>query len=206
MGYDIRADYNQQYIFPRRLEDWVDEKHSTRFVRDFVDSLDLTKLGFREHKAIHGRPPYSTELKLKIWVYGYFKKIYSTRGLETATYENVGMIWLFGGETSGSQHVVELLGREQEGDKRGISFCNTCCEAFWSDWHGIACVRWDEDSSERVERQGFAARGFAARAIGDRFSDRRDHVDNRIEAEERGVGEYGFYGGARCVGDAIFCG
>jgi len=96
MGYDIRADYNQQYIFPRRLEDWVDEKHSARFIRFFVDSLDLKKLGFREHKAIHGRPPYSTELKLKIWVYGYFKKIYSTRGLETATYENVGMIWLMG--------------------------------------------------------------------------------------------------------------
>src|SRR4030042_1800249 len=96
MGYDIRADYNQQTLFPRRLEDWIDERHPARFIRFFVDSLDFTKLGFREHKAIHGRPPYSTELKLKIWVYGYFKKIYSSRGLEAATYDNVGMIWLSG--------------------------------------------------------------------------------------------------------------
>jgi transposase len=93
---DIRADYNQQRLFPRRLEDWVDAKHPARFIREFVESLALKKLGFREHKLITGRPPYSTELKLKIWVYGYFKKIYSTRGLENATYENVGMMWLCG--------------------------------------------------------------------------------------------------------------
>jgi transposase len=93
---DIRADYFQQRLFPRRLEDWLDEKHEARFVRDFVDRIDLKVLGFREHKLQTGRPPYSTELKLKIWVYGYFKKIYSTRGLERATYENVGMMWLSG--------------------------------------------------------------------------------------------------------------
>lgn len=93
---DIRADYNQQRLFPRRLEDWIDEKHEARFIRDFVDSLDLKKLGFCEHRLLTGRPPYSTELKLKIWIYGYFKKIYSTRGLEKATYENVGMMWLSG--------------------------------------------------------------------------------------------------------------
>jgi transposase len=76
---DIRADYMQQRIFPRRLEYWIGEGHEARFVRDFVDSLELKELGFREHKLLTGRPPYSTELKLKIWVYGYFKKIYSTR-------------------------------------------------------------------------------------------------------------------------------
>jgi len=93
---DIRADYNQQRLFPRRLEDWLDERHPARFIREFVESLSLKKLGFHEHKLRTGRPPYSTELKLKIWVYGYFKKIYSTRGLEAATYDNVGMMWLSG--------------------------------------------------------------------------------------------------------------
>ena len=93
---DLRADYNQQRLLPRRLEDWIDAKHQARFVRDFINMLDLKKLGFCEHQLLNGRPPYSTELKLKIWVYGYFKKIYSTRGLEAATYDNIGMMWLSG--------------------------------------------------------------------------------------------------------------
>lgn len=93
---DIRADYNQQRLFPRRLEDWIDEQHPVRFIRDFVEVLDLKGLGFFEHKLLTGRPPYSTELKLKVWVYGYFNRIYSTRGLEKATYDNIGMMWLCG--------------------------------------------------------------------------------------------------------------
>ena len=91
-----RADYNQQRLFPRRMEDWVDERHPVRFIRDFVDALDLRELGFCEHRLLTGRPPYSTELKLKVWVYGYFNRIYSTRGLEKATYDDIGMLWLCG--------------------------------------------------------------------------------------------------------------
>ena len=41
-----RADYNQQRLFPRRMEDWIDEKHPVRFIRDFVDALDLREVGF----------------------------------------------------------------------------------------------------------------------------------------------------------------
>ena len=58
MENDIRADYNQQTLFPRRLEDWVDDKHSARFVRDFIDSLALKKLGFCEHKLLNGLKPH----------------------------------------------------------------------------------------------------------------------------------------------------
>ncbi|MBU1625844.1 hypothetical protein KKB18_00590 [bacterium] len=50
----------------------------------------MKKLGFREYKLIRERPPYSTELKLKVLLYGYFKKIYSSRCFETSTYDNVG--------------------------------------------------------------------------------------------------------------------
>ncbi|MBU1626986.1 IS1182 family transposase [bacterium] len=105
MVHDIRADYNQQRVLARRIEDWLDDKHQARFVRDFVDHLDLKKLCFKEHKLFTGRSPYSTEMKLKIWIYGYFKKMYSCRALAEATYENVGMMFLTG-ENHPSRNVI----------------------------------------------------------------------------------------------------
>jgi len=113
-----RADYSQQRIFPCRMEDWIDEKHPARFIRDFVDVLDLGKLGFMEHKLLTGRPPYSTELKLKIWVYGYFNRIYSTRGLEKSTYDDIGMMWLCGEHHPDHNVLWEFWDRNKQAIRR----------------------------------------------------------------------------------------
>ena len=82
MRREIRADYNQLLMFPPAVDDWIGSDHPARFVRDFVDSLDLEKLGFRIRESHMGRPNYSSDLLLKVWVYGYLTKNLSTRGLE----------------------------------------------------------------------------------------------------------------------------
>lgn len=96
MSYEIKADYNQSFVLPPNLEDWLPADHPARFIRYFVEQLDLTELGFCEHACRDGRSPYSNDLKLKIWLYGYFHKIRSLRGLESACYNHIGMIWLTG--------------------------------------------------------------------------------------------------------------
>jgi transposase len=96
MSREIRADYQQLLMFPPSLEEWVGPEHPARFIRDFVDSLDLPSLGFRERTAQEGRPPYSTEMLLKVWLYGYLNRIRSTRLLERGCRENLGLIWLTG--------------------------------------------------------------------------------------------------------------
>lgn len=96
MSYSIEPDYNQQYLFPPRLEDLLPKNHPARFIRLFVDSLKLEEVGFSSSPGRDGRPHYSNSMKLKIWLYGYFRKIYSTRQLEDACRNDIGLLWLTG--------------------------------------------------------------------------------------------------------------
>jgi len=99
MGKQIRADYEQILMFPPSVEDWVGEDHPARFIRDFVDSLDLSELEIEIPDNDTGRPPYAPDLLLKVWLFGYFNRIRSSRKLEKACLEHMGLIWLTGMNT-----------------------------------------------------------------------------------------------------------
>lgn len=96
MPHLIAPDYGQQFLLPPALEDWVPADHPARFLREFVDQLDLPKLGFVTPAGVEGRPTYAPSLLLKIWLHGYFHRIRSTRKLEVACREQLSLVWLTG--------------------------------------------------------------------------------------------------------------
>lgn len=96
MAHLMDADYSQELLFPPSVENWVAPGHPARFIREFVDALDLQEMGISWGKGEGGRPAYAASLLLKIWLYGYFERIRSSRKLEKACRDHVGFIWLAG--------------------------------------------------------------------------------------------------------------
>jgi len=85
---------DQLFLFNDCLDEIIDENNIVRFIDAYVDALDMKELGFIIPELNTGKPPYSPQLKLKIYIYGYFEKIRSSRRLEKECIRNKELIWL----------------------------------------------------------------------------------------------------------------
>ena len=90
-------DRTQSTLLPEMLDDYVTEANPVRVVDVYVDELDLGLLGFEGvDPAATGRPAYHPAVLLKIYIYGYLKRIQSSRRLEREAQRNVELMWLTG--------------------------------------------------------------------------------------------------------------
>lgn len=80
------------------LEDAISSDNQVRFIDAFVESLELSKLGFavRTLKG-EGRPSYNSKVFLKVYLYGYLNGIRSSRKLSKESLRNLEMQWLIEG-------------------------------------------------------------------------------------------------------------
>ena len=79
-----------QMIFD--IEALIPENHVARVVDEMVEAVPDEQL-FSHYKG-GGRSPYHPKMMLKIILYGYSQKVYSCRGIETLTKENLPAMWL----------------------------------------------------------------------------------------------------------------
>ncbi len=100
MSRELTADYTTTYLLPPAVEDWVKPDDPARYLRAFVDALDLEQIAGPEWAEVtenpDGRPHYAFDLLLKVWLYGYLYNIRSSRKLERACRQMMPLVWLAG--------------------------------------------------------------------------------------------------------------
>jgi len=95
MSYIRGEDRGQAALLPSAIEDYVGADAAVRVIDAFVDGLDLGGLGFgRSVPATTGRPPYDPRDLLKLYIWGYFNEVRSSRRLERECRRNVEAMWL----------------------------------------------------------------------------------------------------------------
>lgn len=95
MAYISGVNRDQMVLFPESLDEYIDKNNSTRVMDAFVNQLDIESAGFLRYvPAKEGRPGYDPRDILKLYIYGYFNKIRSSRKLMAECKRNVEVMWL----------------------------------------------------------------------------------------------------------------
>ena len=80
-------DHSTPYLIPPSVEEWLPAGHLSYFVVDIVERLDLTEI--RKCYSYGGSKAYAPEVLIGLLFYGYITGVYSSRKIETATYESL---------------------------------------------------------------------------------------------------------------------
>jgi transposase len=80
---------NQTFLLPPSPSEWLAENHLVYFVSEIIDRLDLQKFYARYDGDGRRNQPYDPALLVKVLVYGYASRVFSSRKLARKLYEDV---------------------------------------------------------------------------------------------------------------------
>lgn len=81
---------------PVRVEELVRENVLAQLINELVEGIELKEL--ERYYIGLGRPAYHPKLMIKVWLYGYCSKVYTSRPLAKKLREDLVFIWLAGGD------------------------------------------------------------------------------------------------------------
>lgn len=99
-GYiEKKINVNQYSFMPMCYDEIISQDNPVRVLAAFIDALDMEKLNFTHSSkdaSKRGRPSYNPKDMLKLYLYGYFNGIRSSRKLEKESQRNIELFWLIG--------------------------------------------------------------------------------------------------------------
>jgi transposase len=87
---------DQLMLLPPRYDEFIPAEHLVRVVNDVIDKLDLRTLE-AQYKG-GGTSSYHPKMLLKVLVYAYSQKVYTSRRIAKAVREQLPFLWLSGGQ------------------------------------------------------------------------------------------------------------
>ena len=88
----VNIDHDTPLLLPPDLRDWVPADHLVHFIMDAVAALDLSAARVNERGT--GSAQYPPGMMLALLIYSYSTGTFSSRRIQTATYENVATRYL----------------------------------------------------------------------------------------------------------------
>jgi transposase len=104
---------NQVALMPPTYEEKIPADHLVRLVNRAVERIDLSSLLARY--AGGGNSSYHPKMLLKVLVYAYAEKIYSSRRIAKALCENLHFMWISGENTPDSWTINDFRRSRMKG-------------------------------------------------------------------------------------------
>ena len=90
----IEYNQHQEMLLPPSIKEMIPEKHIVRTVNKVIETMNIAAL-IKTYKG-GGRSSYDPLMLLKVLVYAYIMKIYSSRRISKALREDINFMWLSG--------------------------------------------------------------------------------------------------------------
>jgi len=116
MGQNFFPDtIDQTLMFPPSLHEWLPEAHLARFLVDVVATLDLSAIyASYAEKDGRGQAAYAPEMMVRLLLYGYATGVYSSRKIQTRTFEDIAFRYLSGDQHPDHATIAEFRKRHLE--------------------------------------------------------------------------------------------
>lgn len=85
---------NQPMLLPPNLEELIPPNHLVRVVNSIVDAIDIKPL-IQQYKG-GGTSAYNPKMMLKVIIYAYTQRTFSSRQIAKALRENINFMWVSG--------------------------------------------------------------------------------------------------------------
>lgn len=87
-------DQNQFIQVPIQVEDFIGPGHLVRIIDGVVEQIKIEQL--EAYYSGGGSSAYHPKMMIKVWIYGYCTRVYTTLPLARAICEQIPFIWLAG--------------------------------------------------------------------------------------------------------------
>ena len=108
----VNIDRETPMLFPVDMREWLPEDHLVHFVIEAIEQIGIS--GFKVNHRGTGSEQYPPEMMLALLIYSYVTGRFGSRTIEAATYTDVAIRYICGGEAHPDHSVICAFRKENK--------------------------------------------------------------------------------------------
>lgn len=167
------------------LDEMIDKENPVRAIDAFAESLCLSDMGIKEYEKHNpGQQPYERKDLLKLFIYGYFNKIRSSRALETECKRNIELMWLVNGIRP-DHGTISLFLKENRKSFKKVMRTFTCLLKGW----GLIDGELIAIDGTKIKAQNSKGNYITSNGLTKKINYLDEKIENYLQRLEDGVQE-----------------